>query len=199
MDEVSLPCSSCCWGPVSDGDLGRCRSASKWGFIWCVSLTWCRKVKEHWKDGPKLQLQKSLLGRAQGGFMLRQIPQKLSLKCPSYSVLAPGLMNIRASLTGQVGIAECHPGHVQAVPAFGCWALWSTEEGLRFCLEVWVAANWDDGSHSSVASSAQDLCIVPDLCIGPDWYVSCTQKLSIRAAGLLIDLVGCPARHLGLS
>lgn len=62
-----------------------------------------------------------------------------------------------------------------------------------------MAANWDDGSHSSAASSAQDLCIVPDLCIGPGWYVSCTQELSIRAAGLLIDLVGCLARHLGLS
>lgn len=72
-------------------------------------------------------------------------------------------------------------------------------EGLRFCLEVGVAANWDDGSHCSVASSAQGLCICPDLCIGPGWYVSRTQKLSIRAAGLLIDLVGCPARHLGLS
>lgn len=62
-----------------------------------------------------------------------------------------------------------------------------------------MAANWDDGSHASVASSALDLCIVPDLCIGPDWYDTLTQKLSIRAAGLLTDLVGCPARHLGLS
>lgn len=46
---------------------------------------------------------------------------------------------------------------------------------------------------SFLSSSDENLCIVPDL------YVSRTQKLSIRAAGLLIDLVVCPARHLGLS
>lgn len=61
------------------------------------------------------------------------------------------------------------------------------------CLEVLVAAKWDDVFHSSVASCDENLCIVPDL------YVNRTQKLSIRAAGLLIDLVGCPGRHLGLS
>lgn len=40
-------------------------------------------------------------GRAQGGFMLRQIPQELSLKCPS--VFAPGLMNVGASPSGVQG------------------------------------------------------------------------------------------------
>lgn len=45
-------------------------------------------------------------GRVQDGFMLRQIPQELSLKCAPDSVLAPGLMNIRAHPTGLQGSWE---------------------------------------------------------------------------------------------
>lgn len=49
-------------------------------------------------------------GRAQGGFMLRQIPQELSLKCPSDSVLAPGLMNISHRCAGQLELLSATLG-----------------------------------------------------------------------------------------
>lgn len=198
MGEISLPFLSCCWSPASDRDLGRCRKFQVGLYLVCEP----HQVQESpttLQGWSQTELQRSLLE----GLKVVSCWGKSPKNCPWNALLTlclhPGSWISQASPTGQLGIAECHPGHVQAVPTFGCWVLWSVEEGVRFL--SWSLSGCKLGWWLSFLGS--QLCSGFVYC---PWFVYwswmdviCTQNLSIRAAGLLIDLVGCLARHLGLS